>query len=152
MIKTINSTVDLNGNGVLDIDDEIIYQFEIINTGNVTLTDFEIDDPIVDVQGILAELQPGQSDSVSFSASYQITEIDANNGFVLNSATVNASTPASLNGLVASDISDSGDPTSENNDGISEDDGDSTNDPVVICVLSPFIIPDNLEVLSLIHI
>ena len=146
LIKTINSTVDLNGNGVLDIDDEIIYQFEIINTGNVTLTDFEIDDPIVDVQGILAELQPGQRDSVSFSASYQITEIDANNGFVLNSATVNASTPASLNGLVASDISDSGDPTSENNDGISEDDGDSTNDPVVICVLSPFIIPDNLEV------
>jgi uncharacterized repeat protein (TIGR01451 family) len=146
LIKTIGSTLDNNGNGVIDIDDEIIYQFEIINTGNVTLSNFDIDDLIVAVQGSLTELQPGLRDSMSFSASYQITEMDANNGFVINSATVNASTPASLGGLVASDISDSGDVTSENNDGISENDGDFTNDPIVICVLSPFIVPDNIEV------
>ena len=145
LIKTISTTSDINGNGVLDIGDEILYQFEIINTGNVTLFDLEIDDPIVSVQGSLPILQPGQSDATSFSASYPVTPTDAINGFVINSATVNASTPASLNGFVASDVSDSGDSSAENNDGISDQDGDLTNDPVVICVVSPLAAPDNFE-------
>ena len=146
LIKTISTTVDINGNGVLDISDEILYQFEIINTGNVTLFDLEIDDPIVSVQGSLPILQPGQRDSTSFSASYQVTQTDAIIGFVINSATVNATTPASLNGFIASDVSDSGNSSFENNDDISDLDGDPSNDPVVICVVSPLIVPDNFEI------
>jgi len=146
LIKTISSTEDNNGNGVLDTGDGILYQFEIINTGNVTLFDVQIDDPIVDVSGVLQELAPGQSDLTSFTALYSITQHDAENGFVINSATAFASTPASLNGFIASDVSDSGDSSTENDDNISMLDGDSTNDPVVICVLSPLMAPDNLDI------
>jgi len=146
LIKTISTTVDNNGNGVLDIGDDILYHFEIINTGNVTLFDLEIDDPIVNVQGSLPILQPGHRDTTSFSASYLIMENDAINGFVINSAIVNASTPASLNGFIASDVSDSGNSSAENNDDISDQDGDPTNDPVVICVVSPLIAPENFEI------
>jgi len=76
----------------------------VTNTGNVTLHDITIDDPLIPVTGgVLSELAPGESDETSFTAVYVVTAEDLKTGFVTNQATV---TGYDTNNLPVTDISD----------------------------------------------
>ncbi|MEZ4778794.1 MAG: gliding motility-associated C-terminal domain-containing protein [Flavobacteriaceae bacterium] len=94
---------DLNGNGCADVKETITYSFTVVNTGNVTLTNVDISDALVNVQGGPITLVPGQTDIDTFSAVYLITQADINNGFVENQAEVTGLDPQ-LN--TVSDLSD----------------------------------------------
>jgi uncharacterized repeat protein (TIGR01451 family) len=77
------------------VGDVITYTFTVENTGNVTLTDISITDPLSGLSAIspatVASLAPGAT--TSFTATYTITQADLDNGSVSNSATANAEDP-----------------------------------------------------------
>jgi uncharacterized repeat protein (TIGR01451 family) len=75
------------------VGNQITYSFAVTNTGNVTLSNVTIDDPLVTVVGSLSTLAPGVTDTTTFSAVYTITQTDLNEGTVVNTATVNATDP-----------------------------------------------------------
>ena len=55
--------------------DTIDYAFTVTNTGNVTLTNVTVTDPLFTVNGVpIASLAPGDSDSGTFSGTYAITQ------------------------------------------------------------------------------
>ena len=71
--------------------DPVTYAFTVINTGNTTLTDITLDDPLPNLTltpGPMATLAPGASDSTTFIGSYAINQADINSGLVENQATV----------------------------------------------------------------
>jgi choice-of-anchor A domain-containing protein len=72
---------------------EIFYEFTVANTGNVTLTDIQIDDPVVDVLGGPISLDPGESDSTTFTARYLLKASDVINGAFTNTATASGQPP-----------------------------------------------------------
>jgi gliding motility-associated-like protein/uncharacterized repeat protein (TIGR01451 family) len=80
--------VDVDGNGLINAGDKITYSFTVRNIGEVTLTNVTIDDPKVTViGGPLESLEPGESDSTTFSAEYIITQEDIDFGSFTNTAT-----------------------------------------------------------------
>ena len=102
LVKT--GTLDDGGDGRADVGDTINYVFTVENTGNVTLTNISINDPIVTVAGgPIATLEPGQTDTLTFTASYVLTQTDINRGEVENSATAMGTAP---DGSTVSDVSD----------------------------------------------
>ncbi|MBW6535923.1 MAG: gliding motility-associated C-terminal domain-containing protein, partial [Mariniphaga sp.] len=82
----VEKTVDWNGND-LSIGDVLYYTIVVTNTGNVTLADININDPLTELSVDISELQPGESYIVT--TEYQITASDALNGEVLNTVYVN---------------------------------------------------------------
>ncbi len=70
--------------------DEIIYRFEICNTGSLPLNNILITDPLVTVVGDAISLQPGTCNQTGFTGSYSVTQQDINGGVIPNTATVNA--------------------------------------------------------------
>ncbi|MCA0132083.1 DUF7507 domain-containing protein, partial [Winogradskyella alexanderae] len=97
LIKTTLPLEDTNGDGIEgSIDDIITYVFVVENTGNVTLTNIEVQDVLPGlnlVGGPIPVLIPGQVDNTTFTATYQITQSDLDTGFVTNSATVTSEGP-----------------------------------------------------------
>jgi len=106
--KTINipqsANIDLVKNGLLDITfaapsgqanpgDKISYSFTVTNTGNVTLNNVTLSDPLFTVSGGPISLAPGDSDSLTFTGSYILTQNDIDAGKVDNTATVTGTTP-----------------------------------------------------------
>ncbi len=74
--------------------DVIAYSFTITNTGNVELTNVMISDPGSDVSGgTIPSLQPGESDSSTFSATHTVTKADLETGQYTNTVTVTGVTP-----------------------------------------------------------
>ncbi|WP_170756571.1 DUF11 domain-containing protein, partial [Ruegeria lacuscaerulensis] len=73
--KEITSVDDLNGNGLVDAGDQINYSITVTNTGNVTLTDVDVEDPLLG--GTLAS---GETIAVggeeTYTGSYTITQAD----------------------------------------------------------------------------
>ena len=102
---------DANGNNCADVNETITYSFRVVNTGNTAITNINIDDALVNVQGGPILLNPGQEDTTTFTATYLITQVDINIGSVTNTAIVAGLNP---DGVVVSDISD--------NDTLTEDD------------------------------
>jgi uncharacterized repeat protein (TIGR01451 family) len=51
LVKTANGTNDIDGNGP-DVGDTVSYTFDVVNTGNVTLTNVAINDPLVGVAAL----------------------------------------------------------------------------------------------------
>ncbi len=92
---------DFNQDGFANAGDQIIYTFDVINTGNVILNDVIVTDEMVEVIGDAVSLLPGES--VTFTAVYIITQQDVNNGEVVNTALAIGLTN---NGLEISDVSD----------------------------------------------
>ena len=80
---------DTNGDGKVNPGDSILYTFTVQNTGNTTISDITIEDPLVTVNGgPLASLAPGASDATTFSALHTITQADVEEGAVYNLAWV----------------------------------------------------------------
>lgn len=72
----------------------ITYTFTIKNTGNVTLSDLTLDDPMEGLSEIKlekSELKPGES--TSGTATYTVTQTDVDKGQVENTATVSGNPP-----------------------------------------------------------
>ena len=94
--------VDTNGDGCADVGETIDYSFTVTNTGNVTLINVIVTDPLVTVIGGPITLDVGQIDSTTFTASYSITQADIDAGVVTNIATVTGEAP---DGSTVSDMS-----------------------------------------------
>ncbi len=89
-----NSVLNDGGDGRADAGDTITYAFTVTNTGNVTLTNLTVADPLVTVTGgPIASLAPGAVDSSTFTATYTLTQADVNAGQVLNTATAKGTPP-----------------------------------------------------------
>ncbi|WP_172966882.1 gliding motility-associated C-terminal domain-containing protein, partial [Patiriisocius marinistellae] len=107
LIKT-GTVNDTNGDGCANVDETITYSFSVINNGNTTITNIDIDDPLVNVQGGPIVLNPGDQDTTSFTAVYLVTQANINDGQVTNQAEVTGLNPA---GVIVSDLSDNNDYT-----------------------------------------
>ncbi len=154
VVKSTSNVFDTNGDGLFGgEDDEVTYQFTVLNTGNVDLVGITLTDNLASMSGGPIDLDVGAGDSLTFTASYTVTAADIARGYLENSAeatgdAVNAAgTPLlDLNGdpITVSDTSDTGtdpdqatiaDPGSvETPDGAGATDGDPTNDPTVTSV------------------
>ncbi len=72
----------------------LAYGFTVTNTGNVTLTNVTVGDPLAVVSGGPITLEPGVSDSTAFTAVHTVTQADVDAGQVVNTATVTGTTPS----------------------------------------------------------
>ena len=139
LVKTTLSLVDSNGDGIAgSIDDFISYVFVVENTGNVTLTNIEVQDVLPGLNligGPIVQLIPGEVDSTTFTATYQITQADLDIGSVTNSATISSEAPSGDIGDPSDDITDTSD--DPNDDGNNDNNGDGEpDDPTITLVNS----------------
>lgn len=121
------SFIDENGDGLAQVGESIAYTFTVINSGNTTLTNISIADPLITVAGNIQTLLPGAQNESSISANYTITQADIDIGFVQNSSLLTSTDPADQ--LVA-DLSD--DPTDETN--LDENNDGNPDDPTVVAL------------------
>ena len=88
-------TSDTNGNGALDVGDEVDYSYLVSNTGSVTLDPVTINDPQPGLSAVscpAAPLSPGAS--TTCTATYPITQADLDAGVVTDTATASGQPPA----------------------------------------------------------
>jgi uncharacterized repeat protein (TIGR01451 family)/fimbrial isopeptide formation D2 family protein len=77
--------------------DPITFAFTVTNTGNVTLTNVTVTDPLPGIVlsgGPIPSLAPGASDATTFTATYALTQADLDLGRVENQATATGTPPA----------------------------------------------------------
>ncbi|WP_270090022.1 DUF7507 domain-containing protein [Sphingobacterium sp. SYP-B4668] len=95
LIKGAKLTTDNGTVGKADVNDVITYTFTVKNTGNVTLKDVRVSDPLANLSAIspasAASLAPGAS--ATFTATYTVVQTDVDRGSVENVATVNGKGP-----------------------------------------------------------
>jgi uncharacterized repeat protein (TIGR01451 family) len=87
---------DANGDGQGQAGETILYSFLVENTGNVTLEDVTVNDPLLVGAGVSLDqgpqtLAPGAS--FTFTASYALTQDDVDAGRVENTATATGRNP-----------------------------------------------------------
>ncbi|WP_396652357.1 beta strand repeat-containing protein, partial [Microbacterium sp. 1.5R] len=91
--------------------DTVLYTFRLANTGNVTLSDIQLDDPLpgiseIDVAwpGAVGVLAPGAS--ADATAEYQLTQADVDRGSLANTVTMSVTTPggATLDRTASDDL------------------------------------------------
>ncbi len=80
-----------NGAQVSEAGDVITYTLTVTNTGNVTLTNVTVDDPLTGLNVNVGTLAPGASTSVD--TDYVVTQADVDAGFVLNTAITTGESP-----------------------------------------------------------
>jgi len=104
---------DNNHDGIAQAGETITYSFTVTNTGNTSLTNITITDPLpgVVVTGGPISLAVGASDSTTFTAVYVITQADINAGAVSNQAFVTGTAPQ---GQTVTDSSDDNDVIGDN--------------------------------------
>lgn len=163
IVKSIAAVNDENGNGLIDVGDTIEYAFTVSNTGNVALAAVTVTDALVAVSGGPISLDIGETDTTSFTATYEIDADDLAAGGVENTADVTGNAvdadgneitdPITGEVLSAEDDSDSGseplldasgDPIDEGDPDGTESpaldgstDSDPTNDPTVLFIPNP---------------
>ena len=89
VVKSYTVT-DINGNGINDAGDDIVYKFTVVNTGNINLTNITITDPQATLPlpvPVLATLLVGQTDTLTFTAHHLVTPAEAFAGSYSNQAT-----------------------------------------------------------------
>ncbi|MCS5491196.1 DUF7507 domain-containing protein, partial [Algoriphagus limi] len=67
------------------VGDVITYTITVQNTGNVTLTDVVVSDPLTGLDELIASLAPGVTET--YTTTYTITQVDLDAGSVENTAT-----------------------------------------------------------------
>uniref|UniRef100_UPI0030EE9F02 beta strand repeat-containing protein n=1 Tax=Ascidiimonas meishanensis TaxID=3128903 RepID=UPI0030EE9F02 len=111
-------TLNDGGDGRIDVGDTINYVFRVSNSGNVTLTNIVITDPLVTVtSGSLAILAPGTTNVGAFTATYTITQADIDAGSFTNRATVTGEDPNNNPVTSLSDDPDDATDTDSDSDG-----------------------------------
>jgi uncharacterized repeat protein (TIGR01451 family) len=92
----IVKTSDVEEGEVPAVGDIITYTFVVENTGNVTLTNVTVTDALVGLSPIepasVETLAPGAT--AEFTATYEVTQADVDNGQIANSATATGTPPA----------------------------------------------------------
>ena len=137
--KTV-STTDNNNNGIIDSGDVLYYTIEILNTGQLTLTDINLSDTLTDGDGnnisltqepyFVSASSGSNSNTIqvgetsTFKAFYLVRDSVIPTGSIINSVIVTASSPGQSNNV--SDTSDDGDDT----------DGNISDDPTVVEISS----------------
>ncbi|MBE9603204.1 DUF11 domain-containing protein, partial [Pedobacter sp. MC2016-24] len=93
LVKTVTNTGSAVG-GAFNVGDRIEYTFTIKNTGDVTLNNINITDPLISnsVINIAGNLLP--NNEIKHIVDYIITQADADAGNVTNSALAKATSPA----------------------------------------------------------
>ncbi|MFL9832391.1 gliding motility-associated C-terminal domain-containing protein, partial [Flavobacterium sp. ST-87] len=82
---------DTNQDGITNVGDNIVYNFVVKNTGNVTITNIIVTDNKATVTGgPIASLDSGASDATTFIGIHAITQDDINKGIYYNIALANA--------------------------------------------------------------
>ncbi|GEM_PF-838937 len=107
LVKT-GALNDDDGTPGLSEGDTISYAFTVTNTGDVTLTNITLADTVGGVTisgGPIPSLDPGASDSVTFTGSYILTQADIDAGSFTNTATVTGTPP------IGPDVTDPDDDT-----------------------------------------
>ncbi|MGL4174285.1 MAG: DUF7507 domain-containing protein [Actinomycetota bacterium] len=95
------SPIDRDGNGAIQLNDQIAWSFVVRNTGTVTLALIGISDPLAGaVSCQAATLEPNTQITCSATVPYTITQDDVDAGIVSNSAAASARDPQ--NGSVIS--------------------------------------------------
>jgi uncharacterized repeat protein (TIGR01451 family) len=100
--KFLSANADEDGSGTVSQGDTLTYSFKVTNTGNVTLRDISVTDPLsgmsaVDCDG---DSTPPQIDTllpgamVTCTATYTVTPEDATVGQIVNTATASGSDPS----------------------------------------------------------
>lgn len=100
-------TVAPGPDGVANVGDVINYTFSVRNTGNVTLSNITLVDPVAGVTlagGPIAVLAPDAVDTTAFTATYTITQADLDLGHFDNQAEATGTLPDNTTAI--SDFSD----------------------------------------------
>ncbi|MBT6681448.1 MAG: DUF11 domain-containing protein, partial [Chloroflexi bacterium] len=96
LVKSLASNADEDASGTVSLGDTLTYEFAVTNTGNVTLTDVTVDDPLPGLSVVspasVASLAPGAS--TIFSATYSVTQDDVDAGQIDNTATTSGTPPS----------------------------------------------------------
>lgn len=98
LVKRVVDVIDVNGNGYNDLGDQILWAFDLHNTGNTDLTDLVVTDDVLGAAGIGVtcdpdSLAPDGRVTCEADAPYTITQADVDNGQVLNTATATGTPP-----------------------------------------------------------
>ncbi len=102
MLKS--GAIDLGPDGIATPGDTVTYTFNVKNTGNVTLNNLTVTDPLGTVSGTIASLAPGAS-STALTLVHALTQADIDAGQIQNQATVNGTGPGP-GSIPVSDLSD----------------------------------------------
>ncbi len=134
IVLKVDTFNDENGDGYAQIGETISYAFTVTNTGTIPLGNISITDLLVDVTGGPLEiLEPGASDTTTFTATYTITQADIDAGSFQNTATVEGFIPD--NGPISTLSDDPDDPTDFDSDG----DGNPDDPTVTVLTGAPGI-------------
>ncbi|WP_236642010.1 Ig-like domain-containing protein [Dokdonia sinensis] len=91
-----------------EVGDIIVYTFTVTNTGNVTIANITVSDPIVGVTNLpISPDTLASGETGTAMVNYTITQADVDLGFVVNTATTSGTDP---DGNPVDDTSDSGNP------------------------------------------
>ena len=122
-----------DGGDGLQAGDTIDYTFTVVNTGNVSLSNVVVNDPLLG--GVVAGPASGDTDADTeldvtetwiYTASYTITQADIDAGVITNSATVVADSPGGTGASDTSDDPNDSTDTDNNGDGEPDDPTDTT--------------------------
>jgi len=127
-----SSSLDVGADNVATPSDLVTYTYEIINCGDVTVTDISIQENPGSFSGtgalpipvVPANTDLDPSESIIIEAQYEITLIDINTGFIDNQALINGLDP---DGNDVDDLSDTGNDNDVNETGGPDD---PTNTPI----------------------
>ncbi|MGH3690253.1 MAG: DUF7507 domain-containing protein [Microbacterium sp.] len=98
LVKRVVDVLDVNGNGYNDLGDQILWAFDLHNTGNTDLTDLVVTDDVLGAAGIGVtcdpdSLAPDGRVTCEADARYTITQAEVDNGQVFNTATATGTPP-----------------------------------------------------------